>query len=67
MDFLMSGNITPRYTKKNCILFNCNCLRALDSMYDESIDLFCSDIPYKISTKGGGQKKDRKKICWRNV
>lgn len=67
MDFLMNGNITPRYTNKDCILFNCDCLRVLDSMYDESIDLFCSDIPYRISTTGAGKKKERQKVCWRNV
>lgn len=58
MDFLMNGDITPNYENNECMLFNCDCRTLLKNMEDESIDLFVSDIPYKISSSGGGKKKE---------
>lgn len=64
MDFLFNtGTLIPSYESNNCILFNADCRNILNKFDDESIDLFCSDIPYKIAKKGGGGiKKERKKI-----
>ncbi len=63
MDFCFNGEVNPNYATDNCILFNEDCRKVLDNIKDESIDLFCSDIPYKISKKGGGQKKQGKKYA----
>lgn len=51
MDFCFNGEVNPNYATDNCILFNEDCRKVLDNIKDESIDLFCSDIPYKISKK----------------
>jgi len=61
MDFLINGEKTPDFENKNCMLFNCDCRELLKNIKDKSIDLFCSDIPYKLARKGNGIKKDGKK------
>ena len=58
MDIFLAGGITPHYSNNDCMLFNIDCKELLKNIKDESIDLFCSDIPYKISSKGRGIKKN---------
>ncbi len=67
MDIFLAGGITPNCSNSNYMLFNCDCRELLKNIKDESIDLFCSDIPYRISHTGGGKKKEREKIYGRNV
>lgn len=59
MDFFINGDITPNYENNNYMLFECDCRELLKNIGDESIDLFCSDIPYKISSSGTGKRKQR--------
>ena len=34
-------------------LFNEDCLKVMSKIQDNSIDLICTDVPYKITPKGG--------------
>lgn len=63
MDFVFNTeNINADFRTENVILFNADCRNILNNIKNESIDLFVSDIPYKISRKGIAKKKERKKI-----
>lgn len=63
MDFLFNNeNIVADYRNENVLLFNDDCKNILSKINSESIDLFVSDIPYKISKKGTGIKKERNKV-----
>ena len=43
---------------ENIQLFNENCIKTLQTIPDNSIDLICTDPPYCISaTNGGGYSK----------
>lgn len=66
MDFfneLKNGNITPDFTTENTILFNNDCMKILQQMPDNTIDLLVTDPPYHITNGGGGMSKDGKKYC----
>ena len=63
MDFLFNNeNIVADYRNENVLLFNNDCKNILSKINSKSIDLFVSDIPYKISKKGTGIKKERNKV-----
>lgn len=63
MDFLIDNEIVVDYAKNNVVMFNNDCKKILEKIQNESIDLFVSDIPYRIAKKGaGGIKKQRQKI-----
>lgn len=61
MDFKFFGWATPNFNSENAILFNNDCRNLLNTFPCESIDLFCSDIPYKLTTSSAGVKKEGKK------
>ncbi len=61
MDFLIDNEIVVDYVKGNVVLFNNDCKKILEKMENECIDLFVSDIPYRISKKGTTKKKEGKK------
>lgn len=48
MDFLVSKEITPNYRNDNVLLYNEDCLKVLEGLPNESIDLIVSDVPYHI-------------------
>ena len=63
MDFLINNEIVVDYAKNNVVMFNNDCKKILEKIQNESIDLFVSDIPYRIAKKGSrGIKKQRKEI-----
>ena len=66
-NLFLSGYIVPNYVTDDCVLLNKDCKDILNCIKRESIDLFCSDIPYRIAHKGGGIKKDGKKYMGRYV
>lgn len=47
-------NLDPYYTNRdeNCVLFNSDCLFALDSIPENSIDMIFADPPYFLSNGG---------------
>lgn len=60
MDIFVSVDNMKAYQKLDkAVIFNLDCRNVLDKIPNESIDLFCSDIPYRIAKKGGGIKKER--------
>lgn len=61
MDFLIDDEIVVDYIKNDIVLFNNDCRKVLEKVQNKSIDLFVSDIPYKISRKGIAKKKENKK------
>lgn len=66
MDFfydLFNETIAPDYTAEQTILFNKDCIKILETMKDNSIDLVVTDPPYRISPGGGGVTKNGKKYC----
>lgn len=67
MFYSFNEEIKADYENNDCMLFNCDCRNLLKNIESESIDLFCSDIPYKLSTTGGTKKKERQEVCWRYV
>lgn len=64
MFYLFNGEVRPDYATDNCILCNEDCRNILDKINDESIDLFCSDIPYKIAKKGRRNTKTAERNIW---
>lgn len=48
MDFLVSKDIAPNYRNENVLLYNEDCLKVLEGLPDNSIDLIVSDVPYHI-------------------
>lgn len=67
MDFKLFGWITPNFKNRNSMLFNNDAKVVLKTIPCESVNLFVSDIPYRISSKGNGIKKEGKKYMGRNV
>lgn len=47
-DFILTGDITPKYKDERCVLYNEDCLKVLDKLPNNSIDLIVSDVPYHI-------------------
>lgn len=66
MDFLIDNEIVVDYAKGNVVLFNNDCKKILEKMQNECIDLFVSDIPYRLAKKGGGgiKKQGKKYMRW---
>ena len=60
--FLKVDNVKAYQKIDKAVIFNLDCRYILDKIPNESVDLFCSDIPYKLARKGTGIKKERKKI-----
>ena len=48
MDFLVSKEITPSYRNDNVLLYNEDCLKVLEGLQNNSIDLIVSDVPYHV-------------------
>ncbi len=68
MDFVFNTeNISADFETDIVMLFNADCRNILNNIKNESIDLFVSDIPYKISRKGIAKKKERQKIYGWNI
>lgn len=59
MFYSFNEELKADYENNDCMLFNCDCRDLLRNMESESIDLFCSDIPYRISHKGNNIRKER--------
>lgn len=60
MDLLFVDNDMGVYQKKDkAVLYNVDCRYILEKIGNESVDLFVSDIPYRIAHKGTSQKKER--------
>lgn len=64
MFFSFSKEVKPNYATDNCILFNADCRDILNKVDDEAIDLFVSDIPYKIAKKGRRNTKTAERNIW---
>ena len=47
-EFICNGEITPNFRNKNVLLYNEDCLKVLEQLPNESIDLVVSDVPYHI-------------------
>ncbi len=65
MDFfinLQSGEIAPDYTDENTILYNNDCMKILQQIPDNTIDLICTDPPYRITSRWWWGNKKWKKI-----
>lgn len=68
MDFLVSKEIIPNFRNDNVLLYNEDCLKVLEELPDNSIDLIVSDIPYHIvigsrcSKKQGYPAKNQGKL-----
>lgn len=58
---MLNNNIIADYRNETISLYNRDCLEVLNDIPNNSIDLFCSDIPYRISHKGNNKKKNGKK------
>lgn len=67
MDFLNEMGLIPNYRKSNVALFNVDCLKLMEEMEEGCIDCIVSDPPYKLTKRGYGIKKERKKILWWNA
>lgn len=64
MDFfngLFNENVAPDYGAENTVLFNADCMKVLQTMKDNSIDLIVTDPPYRITGGGGELTKNGKK------
>lgn len=48
MEFLVSKEIAPSFTNENVLLYKEDCLKVLEELPDNSIDLIVSDVPYHI-------------------
>lgn len=48
MDFLVSKEITPSFRNENVLLYKEDCLKVLEGLPNNSIDLIVSDVPYHI-------------------
>ena len=69
-DFILTGDITPKYQDERCVLYNDDCLKVLQELPNNSIDLIVSDVPYHIiigsrcSKKQGYPAKNQRKTFW---
>lgn len=61
MDVLFSidDNMGVYQKKDKAVIYNVDCRYILEKIGNESVDLFVSDVPYKIAHKGTSQKKER--------
>ena len=48
MDFLVCKDIAPNFRDDNVLLYNEDCLKVLEGLPDNSIDLIVSDVPYHV-------------------
>ena len=59
----MDNDIKADYETENLMLFNRDCLKVLEAIPENSVDLVVSDPPYRVTRRGGGRQKEGKKYC----